>query len=209
MRAQKMRGEVAKKERDEYFNTIRPVIPKKQEWRVKEKVHAPAPTTSDNDMDLLDDDEALLIKDGSPPLADMDINMLFTLLAKFRGVEEKVAQMCLNPKEAMFKMREESSQHLMPLYIRGHINKKLISRMLIDGSTAINLMSYIMFKKLGRGGGATRCRPKALSPWRSQWGENHSLPHSSSSRCKVTIALFSVVIRFMPTAAFLPLCINS
>jgi hypothetical protein len=142
MRAQKMRGEVAKKERDEYFNTIRPVIPKKQEWRVKEKVHAPAPTTSDNDMDLLDDDEALLIKDGSPPLADMDINMLFTLLAKFRGVEEKVAQMCLDPKEAMFKMREESSQHLMPLYIRGHINKKLISRMLVDGSAPMktNLM---------------------------------------------------------------------
>jgi hypothetical protein len=157
-----MRGDVAKKERDEYFNTIRPVIPKKQEWRVKEKVHAPAPTTSDNDMDLLDDDEALLIKDGSPPLADMDINMLFTLLAKFRGVEEKVAQMCLDPKEAMFKMREESSQHLMSLYIRGHINKKPISRMLIDGSTVINLMSYIMFKKLGRGGGGNPMQAKGV-----------------------------------------------
>jgi hypothetical protein len=34
MRAQKMREEAAKKERDEYFNTIRPVIPTKQELRV-------------------------------------------------------------------------------------------------------------------------------------------------------------------------------
>jgi hypothetical protein len=37
MRAQKLRKEADEKERDEYFNTIRSVIPTKQEWRVKEK----------------------------------------------------------------------------------------------------------------------------------------------------------------------------
>jgi hypothetical protein len=31
MRAQKMREEAVEKERDEYFNTTRPVIPTKQE----------------------------------------------------------------------------------------------------------------------------------------------------------------------------------
>jgi hypothetical protein len=41
------------------------MIPTKQEWRVKEKVDTPTATTSDDDMDLLDDDEAPLIKDGS------------------------------------------------------------------------------------------------------------------------------------------------
>jgi hypothetical protein len=51
-----MREEVTKKERDEYFNIIRPMIPTKQEWRVKEKLDALAPTTSGDDMDLLDDD---------------------------------------------------------------------------------------------------------------------------------------------------------
>jgi hypothetical protein len=60
-------------------------------------------------MDLLDDDEAPLIKDESPPLTSMDINMVFTLLAKFRGAEEEVAQMCLSPKEAMFEKPKESS----------------------------------------------------------------------------------------------------
>jgi hypothetical protein len=40
MRAHKMREEAAEKERDEHFNTIWPVIPMKQEWRVKEKVVA-------------------------------------------------------------------------------------------------------------------------------------------------------------------------
>jgi hypothetical protein len=58
--------------------------------------------------------------------------------------------MCLRPKVVMFKKPEESSQHLKPLYIRGHIDGKPISRMLIDGGAAINLMSYSVFKKLGR-----------------------------------------------------------
>jgi hypothetical protein len=76
---------------------------------MKVKVNAPAPTTFDDGMDLLDDDEALLIKDGSPPPTGMDINMVFTLPAEFRGVEEEVAQMCLNPKEVVFEKPEESS----------------------------------------------------------------------------------------------------
>jgi hypothetical protein len=36
------------------------------------------------------------------------------------------------------------------LYIQGHIDGKSISRMLIDGGDVINLMSYTIFRKLGR-----------------------------------------------------------
>jgi hypothetical protein len=150
MRAQKMRKEAAEKERDEYFNIIWPVILMKQEWRVKEKVDNHAPMTSDNDMDLLDDNKALLIKDGSPPPIGMDINKVFMLPAEFRGIEEEVAQMCLSPKEDVFEMPKESSRHLKPLYIWGHINGKPISRMLIDDGIVIILTSYTVFKKLGR-----------------------------------------------------------
>jgi hypothetical protein len=82
---------------------------------VKEKADIPAPTTSDDDMDLLDDDESLLIKDGSPPPISVDINMVFMLLVVFRGAEE-VAQMCLCPGQAMFEKPEESGQHMKPLY---------------------------------------------------------------------------------------------
>jgi hypothetical protein len=155
MRAQKMREEAAKKERDEYFNIIWSVILMKQEWRVKEKVNTPAPTTSDD-------------------------NMVFMLSVEFRGVEEEVAQMCLGPKEAMFEKPEESSQHLKPLYIWGHINGKPVSEMFVDGGAAIKLMSYSVFKKLGREDdelvktnltlnsvGATRWRPEVSSPWSS------------------------------------------
>jgi hypothetical protein len=175
-------------------------------------------------MDRLDDDDASLIKDGSPPSTGMDINMVFTLPTEFRVIEEEVVQMCLSPKEAVFEKPDESSQHLKPLYVRGHIDGKLIPRMLVDGGATVNLMPYTVFKKLGWeddelvktnltrnsvGGGATRLRQEASSPWSSPWGANCSLPHSLSSRCKVTIALFLAVIGFMPTAAFLPLCINS
>jgi hypothetical protein len=36
------------------------------------------------------------------------------------------------------------------LYVRDHIDEKPISRMLIDGGATVNLMSYFIFKKLGR-----------------------------------------------------------
>jgi hypothetical protein len=88
MTVQKLREEATEKERDEHFNTIRLVILTKQDWRVKEKTSAPALTTSDDDMDLLEDDESPLIKDGSPPPIDMDINKVFTLSTEFRGTEE-------------------------------------------------------------------------------------------------------------------------
>jgi hypothetical protein len=42
-------------------------------------------------MDLLHNDESPLIKDGSPPPTGMYINMVFTLLAKFRGDDEEIA----------------------------------------------------------------------------------------------------------------------
>jgi hypothetical protein len=132
LRVQKLREEAVEKERDEYFNTIQPMTPTKQEWRVQEKASVPTLTASDDDMDLLDDDESLLIKDGSLSPTSMDINMVFTLSVEFRGVEEAFTQLCLGHKEAVFEKPEELSQHLKPLYVRGHIDGRSISRMLVD-----------------------------------------------------------------------------
>jgi hypothetical protein len=53
------------------------------------------------------------------------------------------------PKEVVLEKPEESSQHVKPLYIRGHINGKPISRMLVNGDVAVNLMPYAVFKMLG------------------------------------------------------------
>jgi hypothetical protein len=63
----------------------------------------PTLIVSNDDLDLLGDDESPLIKDGSPLPISMDINMVFTLSDESRGVEEEIAQLCLGPKEAMFE----------------------------------------------------------------------------------------------------------
>jgi hypothetical protein len=50
----------------------------------------------------------------------------------------------------VFEKPKHSSHHLKLIYIWGHIDEKLVSRMLVDGGTIVNLMSYTIFKKLGR-----------------------------------------------------------
>jgi hypothetical protein len=129
--------------------------------------------------------------------------------------------MCLNLEEAVFEKPEESSQHMKPLYVWGHVDGRPISQMLVDGGAAVNLMPYSIFKKLGQeddelmktnitltAWGATRWRMEVSSPWSSPLGANLLLPHSSSSRCKVTIVLFLAVIEFTPIVAFPLLCTN-
>jgi hypothetical protein len=101
-------------------------------------------------MDLLDDDDSPLIKEGSPPPTGMDMKLVFTVPAEFRGGKEQGAYMFLGPRETMFEKPKELSQHLKPLYIQSHIDKRPISRMLIDHGVDINLMPYSIFKKLGR-----------------------------------------------------------
>jgi hypothetical protein len=118
LKAQKLREEATKIERDKHLNSIRSMFSAKQEWRVKEKARTPRLMAFDDDMDLLDDNDMDLLDDDESPLpADMDNNMVFTLPAEFRGAKEEVTQMCLRPKEAVFKKPEESSQHIKPLYI--------------------------------------------------------------------------------------------
>nr|AAT01408.1 hypothetical protein [Oryza sativa Japonica Group] len=55
------------------------------------------------------------------------------------------------PKDAVFEKPNESNRHMKPLYIKGYIDGKPVSRMLVDGGVAVNLMPYSLFKKLGRG----------------------------------------------------------
>jgi hypothetical protein len=54
--------------------------------------------TSDDDMDLLDDDESPLIKDGSPPLTGMNINMVFTLTPSSRVPRARSLRCVPSPK---------------------------------------------------------------------------------------------------------------
>jgi hypothetical protein len=86
--------------------------------------------------------------------------------------------------------------------MKGHINGKPISCMMVDGGAIVNLMSYSLFKKLvgsddelintnmtisGVGGGKPM-GAKASSLWSSSLGARRWLCHSSSLRHKVTSA---------------------
>jgi hypothetical protein len=63
--------------------------------------------------------------------------------------EEDVMHLTFGPKEAILQKPNVTENHLKALYMKGHINGKPISRMLVDGGAIVNLMSYSLFKKLG------------------------------------------------------------
>jgi hypothetical protein len=94
--------------------------------------------------------------------------------------------------------------------------------MLIDGGAAINLMPYAVFKKLRQeddelvktkltlnGMGENSMEARGVVSMELTLGKNHSLLCSLSSRCKVTIELFLVMIGFTSIVLFLLLCTNS
>ena len=63
--------------------------------------------------------------------------------------EEETAHLDFGPREAIFQKPKDSDNHLKALYMRGHINVKPVSRMLVDSGAIVNLMPYSLYKKLG------------------------------------------------------------
>jgi hypothetical protein len=53
-------------------------------------------------------------------------------------------------KQATFD-KPAKNQHMRPLYLRGYVNGKPLTKMLVDGGAAINVMLYTTFRKLGMG----------------------------------------------------------
>jgi hypothetical protein len=45
------------------------------------------------------------------------------------------------------------NRHMRPLYLRGYVNGKPLTKMFVDGGAAVNVMSYTAFRKLGMGPG--------------------------------------------------------
>ena len=60
-----------------------------------------------------------------------------------------MAHLQFGPREVVFQKPSEDN-HLKALYMRGHINGKTVTRMLVDGGAIVNLMPYSLYKKLGR-----------------------------------------------------------
>jgi hypothetical protein len=62
-----------------------------------------------------------------------------------------MAQLVL-AKQATFD-KPAKNRHMRPLYLRGYVNGKPLTKMFVDGGATVNVMSYTTFKKLGMGPG--------------------------------------------------------
>nr|ABA93663.1 retrotransposon protein, putative, unclassified [Oryza sativa Japonica Group] len=140
LQAQELREKKAEKQRDKRFNELRPP----PVWRPKSIEKA-------KPIDVEEKEEQSVDKGKSSPKEDMDINMVCMLHMEFCAIDEaEVTQFSLGPKDAVFEKPDESNRHMKPLYLNGHVDGKPVSRMLVDGCSAVNLMPYSLFKKLGR-----------------------------------------------------------
>jgi hypothetical protein len=169
-----------------------------------------------------EDDEELVDYSSSPEHMNLDINVIHMSVDGYVLSEEDIAHLAFGPKEAIFQKPKITENHLKALYMKGHINGKPISRMLVDGEAIVNLMPYSLFKKLGGSddeliktnmtvsgvGGGEPMELKASSLWSSLLGARHWLRHFSSLRHKVTSFLSLVVIGFVQISVCLLLCIN-
>jgi hypothetical protein len=62
-----------------------------------------------------------------------------------------MAQLVLT-KQATFD-KPVKNRHMRPLYLRGYVNVKPLTKMFLHGGATINVMSYTTFRKLGMGPG--------------------------------------------------------
>jgi len=96
------------------------------------------------------EDEELVDYEASPERNNLEINVVHMSLDYLKIPEEEVVHLQFGPRDAVFQKTKESDNHLKALYMRGHLNGKPISRMLVDGGAIVNLMPYSLYKKLGR-----------------------------------------------------------
>jgi hypothetical protein len=98
-----------------------------------------------------DTDDDHLDYEPSPACNSMEVIIVYLSSADCSLLEEEeVSQLALGSQYAIFKKPTDSKDHLNPLYICGHLDGTPVARMLVDGGTAVNVMPYGTFKKLGK-----------------------------------------------------------
>ena len=62
---------------------------------------------------------------------------------------ETMAQLALQSQQATFDKLSQH-RHLKALYMKGFVDGNPMTKMLVDGGAAVNLMTYTTFRKLGK-----------------------------------------------------------
>jgi len=61
------------------------------------------------------------------------------------NLSDQIAQLAPNPMMAVFeKPSDDERQHLKALFVKGRVDGQPVSKILIDGGAAINIMPYVM-----------------------------------------------------------------
>ena len=65
---------------------------------------------------------------------------------------DQIAQLALDPMTAIFeKPTDDERQHLKALFVKGRVDGQPMTKILVDGGAAINIMPYAVYRKLGKG----------------------------------------------------------
>jgi len=96
---------------------------------------------------------------GKEPSAD--VNKVFMLPMEFLApssddeeleFSDQIAQLALDPMTAIFeKPTDNERQHLKALFVKGRVDGQPMTKILIDGGAAMNIMPYAVYRKLGKG----------------------------------------------------------
>jgi len=96
---------------------------------------------------------------GEGPSAD--VNMVFMLPMEFLApssddeeldFSDQIAQLALDPMTTIFeKSADNKRQHLKALFVKGRVDGQPMTKILVDGGAAINIMPYAVYRKLGKG----------------------------------------------------------
>jgi hypothetical protein len=63
-----------------------------------------------------------------------------------------MAQLALDPMPATFeKLEEKKHQYFKALFLKGQVDGRPVTKLLVDGGAAVIIMPYAMFRKLGKG----------------------------------------------------------
>jgi hypothetical protein len=118
-------------------------IKRKQVWRAKDKHDESGHSTPTCMVCFLPNEfmapaNQIVQEEVSP---DMDETEQFGLMAQL-----------VLAKQATFD-KPAKNRHMRPLYLRGYVNVKPLTKMFVDGGAAVNVMPYTTFRKLGIGPG--------------------------------------------------------
>jgi hypothetical protein len=130
------------------------MIPARKTWREKCLVREENGTDSDSSQDTLGEAKEHYSESNREDIAQpsgkaFEVNMVFMIPIEFRAPECPVTELNLGAERAVFEKPTTVSEHMKPLYIKGHLDAKPVGRMMVDGGASVNIMLLALLERLG------------------------------------------------------------